>query len=84
LVDYEEKFLSFLYLVNINNSLPNGYYTNGAGDASPRGGAPTGWINALAGGGGAVAGVGGQSAISQKSGRVQYFDERALLGDSVL
>jgi len=38
----------------------------------------------LAGGGGAAAGVGGQSAISQKSGRVQYFDERALLGDSVL
>ncbi|CAF4261725.1 unnamed protein product, partial [Rotaria sordida] len=31
---------------------------------------PTGWINSLAGGGGIVAGVGGQSTISRKSAKI--------------
>jgi hypothetical protein len=38
-------------------------------DTSSKLSAPTAWINALAGGGGAAAGVGGQSTISRKSGK---------------
>jgi hypothetical protein len=53
--------------------MPNGLNHDTSDAASLYGttksGAPTGWINALAGGGGAAAGVGGQSTLSRKSGK---------------
>jgi len=54
--------------VDINNSFTIENSNNDTSDSLSKIGAPTGWINALAGGGGAAAGVGGQSTISRKSG----------------
>jgi hypothetical protein len=67
-----------LCLVNIENPLPNGHHNNASDTSSNhrtgKNGAPAGWIYALAGGGGAAAGVGGQSTISRKSGKKREFE----------
>ncbi len=60
--------------MDVGNSIPNGLSNEINDGASLYGttksGQPTGWINALAGGGsGAVAGVSGQSTLSRKSGK---------------
>jgi hypothetical protein len=49
----------------MDNSLTNGYH-DASDTGSSKMGAPTGFINSLAGGGGAVA---GQSTLSRKSGK---------------
>lgn len=63
----------FLFIVQLDNALTNGHYSNEASDTSSKTGAPSGWINSLAGGGGVVAGVGGQSTISRKSGKKMFY-----------
>ncbi|CAF4661842.1 unnamed protein product, partial [Rotaria magnacalcarata] len=47
----------------------NGHHNNDVSDSSSKAGAPSGWINSLAGGGGVVAGAAGQSTLSRKSGK---------------
>jgi hypothetical protein len=61
-------YILFSILVDAENALANGHSNIDRSDSSSKISAPTGWINALAGGGGAVAGVGGQSTMSRKSG----------------
>ncbi|CAF4139791.1 unnamed protein product [Rotaria sp. Silwood2] len=77
LVHGEKKFCNdSTTTVDIENVLSNGNYINDASDGSSRTGAPTGWINSLAGGGGVVAGVGGQSTLSRKSaGSAKHTDK---------
>jgi hypothetical protein len=58
----------------MGNSLSNGSSGDNNDTASTygttRSAPPSGWINALAGGGGATAGIGGQSTLSRKSGKI--------------
>ncbi|CAF3971511.1 unnamed protein product, partial [Rotaria sp. Silwood1] len=69
LVHGEKKFCNDTNITaDIDNVITNGNYIYDRSDSSSRTGAPTGWINSLAGGGGVVAGVGGQSTLSRKSG----------------
>ena len=59
--------------VEVAGSIPNGMNTDVSDAASAHGtarsGPPSGWVNALAAGGGATAGIGGQSTLSRKSGK---------------
>ena len=62
-----------LHRVEVAGSIPNGMNADASDGASVHGtarsGPPSGWINSLAGGGGAAAGIGGQSTLSRKSGK---------------
>ncbi|CAF4922492.1 unnamed protein product, partial [Rotaria sp. Silwood1] len=77
LVHGEKKFCNDTNITaDIDNVITNGNYIYDRSDSSSRTGAPTGWINSLAGGGGVVAGVGGQSTLSRKSaGSAKYTDK---------
>jgi hypothetical protein len=55
--------------------LDNGHSNIDTSDTSSKLTAPTGWIHSLAGGGGAVAGAGGQSTLSRKSGMKDFSIE---------
>ncbi|CAF1029135.1 unnamed protein product [Rotaria sordida] len=78
LVHGEKKFCNdSTVTLDVDTALANGNHINDASDTSSKIEAPTGWINSLAGGGGIVAGVGGQSTISRKSAIYRESSSRA-------
>ena len=60
----------------MQNGINNDSNDVGSLYGTTRSGPPSGWINALAGGGGAAAGIGGQSTLSRKSGKRHSRERR--------
>ncbi|CAF3354648.1 unnamed protein product [Rotaria socialis] len=76
LVHGEKKFCNDTTLtVELDRVLMNGHHNNDVSDSSSKAGAPSGWINSLAGGGGAAAGAVGQSTLSRKSGSAKHTEK---------
>ncbi|CAF0893475.1 unnamed protein product [Adineta steineri] len=76
LVHGEKKFCDdSTFKIDFENSMSNKNSNNEIGDGSLKSGIPSGLINSLAGGGGAVAGVGGQTTISRKSTSTKNTDK---------